>query len=378
MVIGLKILLKDVHILCTNGGVVMKRFAFIIHPIEYTDVSRKFKFLKNLSEKNVERIIKVLPPIKISKITGVKSEFSETEGYFIAVPLTSNQMLSLPENYVLKRIIRAAKMAEKLDVDIVGLGALTSVVGDAGITIAKNVNIAVTSGNSLTVATAVEATKKAVDIMGKYLDECNVAVIGATGSIGKVCAELLLPKSKNMFLVARNMERLKEFANKLEGNYNKKVYVTSDIKEALQNADVVITVSSSKDAIIEAEYLKKGAIVCDVARPRDVSKDVAKKRQDVLIIEGGVVEIPGDVNFNFNFGFPPKTGYACMAETMLLALEGRIENYSLGRDLSLDRVKEIHNLAKKHGFKLAGFRSFERPITKEDIERVKRLAFSKA
>ncbi|MDO6355249.1 NAD(P)-binding domain-containing protein [Caloramator sp. CAR-1] len=356
----------------------MKRFAFIIHPIEYTDVSRKFKFLKNLSEKNVERIIKLLPPIKISKITGIKSELSETEGYFIAVPLTSNQMLSLPEDYVLKRIIRAAKMAEKLDVDIVGLGALTSVVGDAGITIAENVNIAVTSGNSLTVATAVEATKKAVDIMGKYLDECNVAVVGATGSIGKVCAELLLPEAKNMFLVARNMERLKEFANKLEGNYNKKVYITSDIKEALQNADVVITVSSSKDAIIEAEYLKKGAIVCDVARPRDVSKDVAKKRQDVLIIEGGVVEIPGDVNFNFNFGFPPKTGYACMAETMLLALEGRIENYSLGRDLSLERVKEIHNLAKKHGFKLAGFRSFERPVTKEDIERVKRLAFSKA
>jgi len=378
MVKRLKILLKDVHILCTNGGVGMKRFAFIIHPIEYTDVSRKFKFLKNLSEKNVERIIKFLPPIKISKITGVKSEFSETEGYFIAVPLTSNQMLSLPEDYVLKRIIKAAKMAEKLDVDIVGLGALTSVVGDAGITIAKNVNIAVTSGNSLTVATAVEATKKAVDIMGKYLDECNVAVVGATGSIGKVCAELLLQDAKNMFLVARNMERLKEFANRLEGNYNKKVCITSDIKEALQNADVVITVSSSKDAIIEAEYLKKGAIVCDVARPRDVSKDVAKKRQDVLIIEGGVVEIPGDVNFNFNFGFPPKTGYACMAETMLLALEGRIENYSLGRDLSLDRVKEIHNLAKKHGFKLAGFRSFERPVTKEDIERVKRLAFSKA
>ncbi|WP_342455572.1 hypothetical protein [Caloramator sp. Dgby_cultured_2] len=174
----------------------MKRFAFIIHPIEYTDVSRKFKFLKNLSEKNVERIIKFLPPIKISKITGIKSELSETEGYFIAVPLTSNQMLSLPEDYVLKRIIRAAKMAEKLDVDIVGLGALTSVVGDAGITIAENVNIAVTSGNSLTVATAVEATKKAVDIMGKYLDECNVAVVGATGSIGKVCAELLLPEAK--------------------------------------------------------------------------------------------------------------------------------------------------------------------------------------
>jgi len=357
------------------GGVGVKRFAFIIHPIEYTDVSRKFKFLRGVSEQGVERIIKFLPPIKISKITGVKSEFSETEGYFIAVPLTTNQMLSLPEDFVMKKIIKAAKMAENLGVDIVGLGAMTSVVGDAGITIAKNVNIAVTSGNSLTVATAVEAVKKAVDIMDKYLDECNVVVVGATGSIGKVCAELLIEDAKNMVLVARNMERLKEFKDKLENKYKRQVYITSDIKEALKDADVVVTVSSSKDAIIEAEYLKKGAIVCDVARPRDVSKDVAKKRQDVLIIEGGVVEVPGDVNFNFNFGFPPKMAYACMAETMLLALEGRIENYSLGRDLSIEKVKEIDAIAKKHGFKLAGFRSFEKPVTKEDIERIKKLAY---
>ena len=42
-------------------------------------------------------------------------------------------------------------------------------------------------------------------------------------------------------------------------------------------------------AIIEAEDLKPGAVVCDVARPRDVSKEVAQKRNDVLIIEGGVV-----------------------------------------------------------------------------------------
>ncbi|KRQ86701.1 Long-chain acyl-[acyl-carrier-protein] reductase [Caloramator mitchellensis] len=352
----------------------MNRFAFIIHPIEYEDVSRKFKFLKNFSKRTVERFTMMLPPLKVSKITGVKSQYSETEGWFVAVPLISNQMLELPEEVVYDKIIKAGKIAEKLGADIVGLGAMTSVVGDAGITIAKNLNIAVTSGNSYTVATAIEGAKKAAEIMGKYPDECNVAVIGATGSIGKVCAEMMVKEAKYLTLVARNEERLKDFSNSIERKYNKKIYSTSSVKDALEDADIIITVTSSADVLIHPEYLKPGAVVCDVARPRDVSKEVAQKRNDVLVIEGGAVEVPGDVNFNFNFGFPPKTSYACMAETMILAMEGRIENYSLGRDLTVEQVEEIAHLAKKHGFKLAGFRSFERQVPQEMIEEIKRNA----
>jgi predicted amino acid dehydrogenase len=71
-----------------------------------------------------------------------------------------------------------------------------------------------------------------------------------------------------------------------------------------------------------------------VARPRDVSREVVEKRDDVLVIEGGVIAVPGPVNFNFNFGFPDKTAYACMSETMLMALEGSYEPFTLGRDLT--------------------------------------------
>jgi len=37
-------------------------------------------------------------------------------------------------------------------------------------------------------------------------------------------------------------------------------------------------------------------------------------------------------------------------------------------EASAEKVEEIWGLARKHGFKLAGFRSFERPIEKEEIE----------
>lgn len=352
----------------------MHKFAFIIHPIEYEDVSRKFKIMNKLPRKFVEGFARMLPPLKVSEITGVKSKYAETEGYFVAVPLISNQMMSLPEDYVMKKIIKAGKIAERLGAEIVGLGALTSVVGDAGFTVAKNLNIAVTTGNSYTIATAIEGTRKAAELMGKDIRDSEVVVIGATGSIGKVCAEILSREAKYMTLVARNKQKLEDFSSYLLEKTGMAARVTSDVKGALKTADIVVTVTSAVDTIIKPEYLKPGAVVCDVARPRDVSKEVADARDDVLVIEGGVVEVPGDVDFHFNFGFPPKTSYACMAETMILAMEGRIENYSLGRDLTVEQVDTIAKLAKKHGFKLGGFRSFERAVSEETIENVRKNA----
>jgi hypothetical protein len=59
-----------------------------------------------------------------------------------------------------------------------------------------------------------------------------------------------------------------------------------------------------------------------------------------------------------------------MAETMALALEGRFESFTLGRELTRPMVDEIGEIAHRHGFRLSGFRSFDRPVTSEQIEKV--------
>ncbi|GAV26057.1 shikimate 5-dehydrogenase [Carboxydothermus islandicus] len=356
----------------------MDKFAFIIHPLEAKDVAKKFGLAKYLPDWLIEWGLKKLPAFKASHITGVKSPYNEVEGYFITCPLTTRQMVELPEEFVLGKIIEAGKVAEKLGAKIVGLGAFTSVVGDAGITVAKNLNIAVTTGNSYTVATALEGTKKAAAIMGHDLKKANVVVIGAAGSIGKVAARFMAKEVKNLTLVGRNLAKLEPVADLILKESGLAVAITDNVKKSLKEADIVITVTSSVDTIIEPEDLKPGAVVCDVSRPRDVSKEVAKLRDDVLVIEGGVVEVPGDVEFNLNFGFPPKTSYACMAETMILTLEGRFENFSLGRDMELEKVEEISRLAQKHGFKVGGFRSFERAISSEEIEKIRKNALKKS
>lgn len=352
----------------------MERFAFVIHPLSVRDVARKFPFTRYLPPRLVEGAIRFLPPNKTAYITGIRSPYGEAEGWFLSCPLTARQMLCLPASYVLRRIIDTGRLAQRLGARILGLGAFTKVVGDAGITVARNLSIPVTTGNSFTVATAIQGTKEAARLMGHDLATASVAVVGATGSIGRVCALILARDVRNLTLVGRDRERLEAVAKEIIEETGLAARISTDIPSALRGADVVITVTSALDAVIEPEYLKPGAVVCDVARPRDVSRRVAEERDDVLVIEGGVVKVPGEVNFRFNFGFPPGTAYACMAETMILALEKRYESFTLGRQLTVRQVEEIAALAAKHGFELAGFRSFERALTPEEIAGIRERA----
>lgn len=352
----------------------MGEFGFIIHPVSGArDVARKYPLLGLLPESIVEKLLKRMAPKPVSEITGVRSlTGAEAHGWFVGCPLTPRQFLELPTDFVLAKIIRAARVAQGLGAKVVGLGAMTSVVGDAGVTIAENVDIAVTTGNSYTVWTAVEGARKAAELMGTDPAQAQVAVIGATGSIGQVCVEIMAEESLAVTLIGRNEKRLAELASRVNGKAT--ISYTTDAAAGLRDADIVITVTSAIDTVVPGEALKPGAVVCDVARPRDVSKQVVRSRPDVLVIEGGAVEVPGEVDFHLDFGFPPRTSYACMAETIILALEERYESFSLGRDLSLERVREIAGLAAKHGFRLAGFRSFERQVTQEYIEGVKKAA----
>ncbi len=352
----------------------MDNFAFIIHPLDpKRDVQRKFPFLgKVLPIPAINFLSRFFPPLYISHITGIRSEATgkEVEGWFVACPFTPQRMMTLPPKTVYRKVIATAHLAERLGAKLVGLGAYTSVVGDGGVTISRSVKAAVTTGDSYTVASAVEAMKKAAQIMSIDLSKATLAVVGATGAIGAVAAEMLAEEVPHVVLIGKRFDRLAEVKVRCE-KVGAEVLVTDDLN-VLRQADLVLTVTSAVEAIVQPQHLKPGAVVCDVARPRDVSKAVAEQRDDVFVFEGGLVEIPGpEASFNFDFGFPPKTCYACMAETIALALEGRYENYTLGKDLTVAQVKEIAGIARRHGFKLAGFRSFEHAVPVEEIERIR-------
>jgi predicted amino acid dehydrogenase len=141
----------------------------------------------------------------------------------------------------------------------------------------------------------------------------------------------------------------------------------------LKNAQLVLTVTNAIEAVISLQDIRSGTVICDVARPRDVAITGTPVRDDILVIDGGVVDVPGQVDFHFNFGLPPGKAYACMAETFALALEGRFEDYTLGQEIGLARVEDIRNIANKHGFRLGGFRSFDRSVTQDQIEHIRKI-----
>lgn len=356
----------------------MNKFAFLIHPLDMKDVIRHEPKAANKRLELVEKVLQWMPVHKRSDIRGIRSKTgAEVEGWFILVPLLPQQFASMDRSDVMDRIMEAVRLAEKLGASIIGLGGFTAVVGDAGISISKNTKVAVTSGNSYTIATALQGSMLAADKMGIDLGNANIAIIGASGSIGKACAQFLVNQCKKMTLIARSEKRLEKVAQILREKSNTHIKYTTDIAEGIKDADITITATSSAGNIIMAEHLKPGAVVCDVSLPHDVSRDVQKLRPDVLVIEGGVVRVPGDVDFNYDFGYPKNVALACMAETMILALEGHFKDYSLGRGIKLNKVEEITKLAKKHGFEIAGLRSYEEFINDKDIEKIKQNARAK-
>lgn len=359
----------------------MDTFAFIIHPIDpKRDVSRKFPLLgRLLTVDQINFFSTFFPPVYISQIDGLRSAATgrEVRGWFVACPYTPARMLELPEKTVYSKIVQTGRLAERLGARLLGLGAFTSVVGDAGLSISRRLSIPVTTGDSYTVAIAVEAVREAARLMEIPLSAATAAVVGATGAIGSVAAELIAAEVPKVWLVGRRVEALAALRDRMRARTAAQVEIATSTAPLAQ-ADLILTVTSAVDALIEPRHLRPGAVVCDVARPRDVSVRVGAERDDVLVIDGGMVQVPvPGVNFNFDFGFPPDRVYACMAETMALAMEGRYESYTLGRALTVEQVQEIAALATKHGFRLSGFRSFEREVTPEHLARVAERAHAR-
>ena len=82
----------------------MEKFAFIIHPLSIHDMAHVSPVLKFIPDSWLESALKLKKPFQVSHITGIKSPYAEAEGWFIGCPLTSKQMVELPEEFVMDRI----------------------------------------------------------------------------------------------------------------------------------------------------------------------------------------------------------------------------------------------------------------------------------
>jgi hypothetical protein len=92
------------------------------------------------------------------------------------------------------------------------------------------------------------------------------------------------------------------------------------------------------------------------------------------VIESGEIELPTQVKGMKSIGLPKNVIYACLAETIVLALEGRFEVFTIGRDTEWEKVKEIYKLGIRHGMKLSAISGVKGVYSDQDIAKVVALA----
>ena len=330
----------------------MDTFAFIVHPISLEQIKSFWPLTKLLPNSLILSQLPKLPPFKLSRIKNVRSAAGkEVEGYFIVCPLLPEQMVKLDEKIVLDKIISAGHIAEELGAKIVGLGGYTSVVGDKGLTIARRLKIPVTSGNTYTAWAVFEAIYRAARAKKKDLGNSTLAVIGATGSIGSLCCRKLASCVSKIIITARHRDKLEALKEEILLLDSIEVVIEDDPRKAAKEADIVITTTSTPEVLLDVRELKSGAIACDVSIPKNIKKN-PHSRQDLTIIDGGLIKLPFSANFGTPTGLPKNLIYACVAETMLLSLEGRFTGFSLGRHINLDKMELIADIAVRHGFEV--------------------------
>jgi predicted amino acid dehydrogenase len=266
---------------------------------------------------------------------------------------------------------------------IMGLGAFTKVVGDAGVTVARRATIPITTGNSYSASGALWAAADAMKRMGlvplppkgKRI-AAKTMVIGASGSIGSVSARLLAMAFDEVVIAGRDMKKLEELKKSiLQDTPDAKVVCSIDYDSLLADMDMIVTsTSGAGKKILDITKVKPGCVITDVARPLDLPPEEVAKRPDVLVIESGEIELPTQVKGMKSIGLPKNVIYACLAETIVLALEGRFEVFTIGRDTEWEKVKEIYKLGLKHGMKLSAISGVKGVYSDEDIAKVVALA----
>jgi len=391
------------------------RFAFLLHPLDaqsYADYDISLRGLDAEELAEFEQSMDgMVDPVVGSTVDIRSATGAHARGDFIMISHTAAQLRRLSQRDAVTALQQAVALAHARGAQIVGLGAYTSVVSGGGAQL-LNSEVPLTSGNSYTVAAGIEALDDAIVRIGQRWDTRTAAVVGAAGAIGACMAVLLSRRAQRIILVGnpahtriigrarllRTARMIIEDAlaapfgaahegsvaahivNAVRGSRPANadsliaqmeadgVLVLSADISSLRGANVVLAATSFPGEVVPADALSSGAVVCDISRPRSIPASLAEGRDDILVIDGGIIALPGAPRIG-PYGIAPGTSYACMAETILLALEGRFENVSIGSTLSIEEIARQQELARKHGFSLAGLQSFGRPLADSVLQR---------
>ncbi|QBZ90162.1 aminotransferase class III-fold pyridoxal phosphate-dependent enzyme [Pseudomonas viciae] len=356
------------------------KFGFIAHPTSIA-LQRQVKIIDLLDRTLAEqdrgyqaqlwKSRNLVPFADFGRI--VSASGAVCEGILHYLPLTAEQMLSQPRT-IAARVLEGVHSLQEQGAQLVGLGGFTAIVGNRGLQTLDRSGVPVTTGNSLTAYAAYKNVLEAMARLEVAPADSEVAVVGYPGSIALVIAKLLARDGCRLRLVHRgSAEQGRESLAWLPAQFHGQVQLTTDIDSCYEHVRFYVAATSS-GGVIDPYRLAPGSVVVDAALPRDVLP-FHQDRQDILIIDGGLVSASADLRFGTEtLGLAPKKFLnGCLAETLVLALEGRAEAFSIGRELPEERVLEIGRIAELHGFSPSPMASYGERLADADFQALRRF-----
>lgn len=334
-------------------------YCFLVHSRDYSDLYRKFSWLKIFPKFILKIIGRFMWPVRAGYIEGLEFKGNKKRGIFVGSPMDANDMLA-NRDLATKKILRAALFAEKLGVKHIGLGALAASLTKNGLDIVDRVSCLLTTGHSLTAWIVSENAVRIRNIIDRKL---KIAIVGAGGSIGSSCYYILSSYFDEFILIDKDINRLSERIDLSNNN----ILEYSENLDCIKLADIIITATNSPYSIIrDNKQLKKGTILIDDAQPINVSKKVNSKDKKILVIEGGVCNLKG-INYKLKLDLLDKGDmFSCMGELITLSALNS-DDVTLGYT-NEKKVLEISKMAKLVGVKSSRFRSFGQIIPEEYIK----------
>ncbi len=366
--------------MCTSPAYEQRGFAMPPSPIQsgfvsnfrfHTDVKNvpAFKGCADLSRERVEDVLNASEPQVVAHLTGNAPSGDEVNTLFAMIPMTGEMMLREEEkSTVVLQTARACNMLQKLGCGVIGLGSMTgSALTGGGQLVAQHemlgADVHLTTGNTFSAMSTLRTADRLMERFKLSFDDIHIGVLGATGSIGTALSLETARRLRNrssLLLVARNPRRLENLLEVLP--HKEKIKCSTHLGD-VRDVDLLIVATTSTDFLLTSELLKPGMIVIDETQPRNTSPKL-KERRDVLIVDGALISTPS-INFEIDIGSPPGTAFACLVETMMLGLEGRVTNHFALGNVSPGNFQKMEILAKRYGFDLAPFRSFDEIIPDE-------------
>ena len=140
----------------------------------------------------------------------------------------------------------------------------------------------------------------------KYLANKNSKVLALIGSGRQAVTQLqaimmVRPKIEKVYVYDLNMGAAKSFSEKHSQEYNVKIIPASSVKEAIEEADIIVTTTPTRIPIVKALYVKEGthinAIGADAKGKQELESGLFKKAKIIIdnwhqASSGGEINVP--------------------------------------------------------------------------------------